>query len=55
MIIVIFLYRINGYKLMFTCDAGIEKEKDILDKYNISDIVLSFLETISNDINRKNT
>ena len=28
----------NGYKFMFMGDAGIEKEKDILDKYNISDI-----------------
>ena len=30
--------KIDGYKLMFMGDAGIEKEKDILDKYNISDI-----------------
>ena len=29
---------INGYKFMLMGDAGIEKEKDILDKYNISDI-----------------
>jgi len=29
---------INGYKFMFMGDAGVEKEKDILDKYNISDI-----------------
>ena len=29
---------INGYKFMFIGDAGIEKEKDILNKYNISDI-----------------
>ena len=29
---------INGYKFMFMGDAGIEKEKDILDKYNISDV-----------------
>lgn len=28
----------NGYKFMFMGDAGVEKEKDILDKYNISDI-----------------
>ena len=27
-----------GYKFLFMGDAGIEKEKDILDKYNISDI-----------------
>ncbi len=29
---------INGYKFMFMGDAGIEKEKDILEKYNISNI-----------------
>ena len=29
---------INGYKFMFMGDAGINKEKDILDKYNISNI-----------------
>ena len=29
---------INGYKFMFMGDAGIDKEKDILDKYNISNI-----------------
>ena len=29
---------INGYKFMFMGDAGVEKEKDILDKYNISNI-----------------
>jgi len=29
---------LNGYKFMFMGDAGIEKEKDILNKYNISDI-----------------
>ena len=28
----------NGYRFMFMGDAGIEKEKDILDKYNISNI-----------------
>ena len=31
---------LNGYKFMFMGDAGIEKEKDILDKYNINDIGL---------------
>lgn len=31
---------IKGYKFMFMGDAGVEKEKDILDKYNISDIDL---------------
>ena len=30
--------KLNGYKFMFMGDSGIEKEKDILDKYNISDI-----------------
>ena len=30
--------KMNGYKFMFMGDAGIEKEKDILDKYNLSDI-----------------
>ena len=29
---------IDGYKFMFMGDAGIEKEKDILNKYNISNI-----------------
>ena len=29
---------IDGYKYMFMGDAGIEKEKDILEKYNISNI-----------------
>ena len=29
---------LDGYKFMFMVDSGIEKEKDILDKYNISDI-----------------
>ena len=29
---------LNGYKFMFMGDAGIDKEKDILDKYNISDV-----------------
>ena len=29
---------LSGYKFMFMGDAGVEKEKDILDKYNISDI-----------------
>ena len=31
---------IDGYKFMFMGDAGIEKEKDILEKYNISNIDL---------------
>jgi len=29
---------IDGYKFMFMGDAGVEKERDILDKYNLSDI-----------------
>ena len=29
---------INSYKFLFMGDAGVEKEKDILNKYNISDI-----------------
>ena len=29
---------LSGYKFMFMGDAGIEKEKDILEKYNISNI-----------------
>ena len=29
---------ISGFKFMLMGDAGIEKEKDIIDKYNISDI-----------------
>lgn len=30
--------KLGGYKFMFMADAGLEKEKDILDKYNIFDI-----------------
>ena len=29
---------LDGYKFMFMGDAGVDKEKDILDKYNISNI-----------------
>ena len=29
---------LDGYKFMFMGDAGIDKEKDILDKYNLSDM-----------------
>ncbi len=29
---------LNGYNFMFMADAGIDKEKDILDKYNLSNI-----------------
>ena len=34
---VIYFYYYN-YKFLFMGDAGVEKEKDILDKYNLSDI-----------------
>ena len=54
---------IDGYKFMFMGDAGIDKEKDILDKYNISDIDVlkvghhgsrtSSSETFINEINPK--
>ena len=30
--------KINGYKFMFMGDAGVDKEKDILEKYNMSNI-----------------
>ena len=29
---------LNGYKFMFMGDAGVDKEKDILDKYNLANI-----------------
>ena len=29
---------LSGYKFMFMGDAGVDKEKDVLDKYNISNI-----------------
>lgn len=29
---------LNNYKFLFMADAGVEKEKDILDKYNLSNI-----------------
>ena len=29
---------LNGYKFMFMGDAGVDKEKDILDKYNLSSV-----------------
>ena len=31
-------FNYDGYKFLFMGDAGVEKEKDILEKYNISDI-----------------
>ena len=30
--------KLDGYKFMFMGDAGVEKEKDILEKYNLSNI-----------------
>ena len=30
--------KINGYKFLFMGDAGVEKEKDILDEYKVSDV-----------------
>ena len=30
--------KLDGYKFMFMGDAGVDKEKDILDKYNISNV-----------------
>ena len=30
--------KMNGYKFMFMADAGIEKEKDIIEKYNLKNI-----------------
>ena len=29
---------LNGYKFMFMGDEGVDKEKDVLDKYNISNV-----------------
>jgi competence protein ComEC len=29
---------LNGYKFIFMGDAGVDKEKDILDKYNLSNV-----------------
>ena len=29
---------LNGYKFLFMGDAGVDKEKDILDKYNLSNV-----------------
>ena len=34
----VFYFNYNSYKFLFMGDAGVEKEKDILEKYNISDI-----------------
>ena len=34
----VFYTELNGYKFMFMGDAGVEKEKDIIDKYNLSNV-----------------
>ena len=56
---------LNGYKFMFMGDAGVEKEKDILDKYNISNVDVlkvghhgsktSSSKSFINEINPKNS
>ena len=56
---------LNGYKFMFTGDAGIDKEKDILNKYNLSNIDVlkvghhgsktSSSKSFINEINPKNS
>ncbi len=56
---------LNGYKFMFMGDAGVDKEKDILDKYNISNVYVlkvghhgsktSSSKSFINEINPKNS
>ena len=56
---------LNGYKFMFMGDAGVEKEKDILEKYNISNVDVlkvghhgsktSSSKSFINEINPKNS
>ena len=56
---------LNGYKFMFMGDAGVDKEKDILDKYNLRDIDVlkvghhgsktSSSKSFINEINPKNS
>ena len=58
-------FKYNDYKFLFMGDAGVEKEKDILDKYNISDIDVlkvghhgsktSSSKSFINEINPKNS
>lgn len=36
-------FKLNNYKFLFMGDAGIEKEKDLLEKYNLNDI--DFIKT----------
>ena len=56
---------LNGYKFMFMGDAGVEKEKDILEKYNLSNVDVlkvghhgsktSSSKSFINEINPKNS
>ena len=56
---------LNGYKFMFMGDAGVDKEKDILDKYNLSNVDVlkvghhgsktSSSKSFINEINPKNS
>ncbi len=56
---------LDGYKFMFMGDAGIDKEKDILNKYNLSNIDVlkvghhgsktSSSKSFINEINPKNS
>ena len=56
---------LNGYKFMFMGDAGVDKEKDILDKYNLSSVDVlkvghhwsktSSCKSFINEINPKNS
>ena len=57
--------KLDGYKFMFMGDAGVDKEKDILDKYNISNVDVlkvghhgsktSSSKSFINEINPKNS
>ena len=57
--------KLDGYKFMFMGDAGIDKEKDILDKYNLSNVDVlkvghhgsktSSSKSFINEINPKNS
>ncbi len=57
--------KLYGYKFMFMGDAGVDKEKDILDKYNISNVDVlkvghhgsktSSSKSFINEINPKNS
>ena len=57
--------KLDGHKFMFMGDAGVEKEKDILDKYNLSNVDVlkvghhgsktSSSKSFINEINPKNS